>query len=778
MQRFCASRVRAPWLAPVDPQATLPATLHAFRDPGRIRSTYPVCTVGDDPVARLIGLNGLFAELADIKISGDGEDSDQQQSLQHALSRIESTLRTRVEIEGILDLEEAWKTAREEVLGSVRSRAASHALPRLLNAATARLPKQARLLSCSRQSLLVIFRHALTESLAVGRKDALEWSRSAVDHIRTELAADDAHAQEALSPDRLGASLGTTDLEELDLGALSSLLQRAPRSAAMPADRRRRLEALLDAIGTGLEAVFGESGVSGSNGSAAGSLPGAFPGFRAEIDRRTVALIQFCKSVRLAELEVENRYVADRHDAFFASFDWATLTDEERALLPPMALHLDADAMSDDDIGALLGLLSTSYPVKILVTFGRVTDGQNPLPVIRTRVAELALQLGSAYVVQMTASNVDGLLQGFRGGLAFQGPALFSVYVDPATQTGSVPSVLRAAASADAGALVALTYDPAAGGTWADRFRMESVGTTDDPWPSERLSFATADGEEADIDVAFTYADFLLLNEGFQHDFAAVAPTAWVDEMLPVSGFLTAGQDIQSHYVPFVWLVSPNGELSRALVTYRVAEACGEVVRRLKALRELAGLENSFVRRAVEETTSRLEREKQEALTAQKAALEADLQGEKAALAETLISNLAGALLDDVMQAGPERRSAPPPRAREARPAGTPTDAPPASEAPAAEAAEPEADDLPSLDEAYIETPRCTSCNECTTINPRMFAYNDNKQAFIKDISAGTYRDLVLAAEKCPVFIIHPGKPINPNEPNLDELIERAARFR
>ena len=83
----------------------------------------------------------------------------------------------------------------------------------------------------------------------------------------------------------------------------------------------------------------------------------------------------------------------------------------------------------------------------------------------------------------------------------------------------------------------------------------------------------------------------------------------------------------------------------------------------------------------------------------------------------------------------------------------------------------------PPSDEAWIETVRCPSCNECQTINDKMFAYNDNKQAFIKDINAGTYRQLVEAAEACQVAIIHPGKPRNPNEPGLDELIERAKPF-
>jgi hypothetical protein len=58
-----------------------------------------------------------------------------------------------------------------------------------------------------------------------------------------------------------------------------------------------------------------------------------------------------------------------------------------------------------------------------------------------------------------------------------------------------------------------------------------------------------------------------------------------------------------------------------------------------------------------------------------------------------------------------------------------------------------------------------------------MFAYNENKQAYIKDIAAGTYRQMVEAAESCQVAIIHPGKPRDPNEPGLEELLERAKPF-
>jgi ferredoxin len=103
--------------------------------------------------------------------------------------------------------------------------------------------------------------------------------------------------------------------------------------------------------------------------------------------------------------------------------------------------------------------------------------------------------------------------------------------------------------------------------------------------------------------------------------------------------------------------------------------------------------------------------------------------------------------------------------------------APQAAPASAPAGAEPEAPKAPASDEAYIETPRCTTCEECMAINKKMFRYDDNKQAYIADLRAGTYRQLVEAAEACQVSIIHPGKPWDASEAGLEESIERAKPF-
>lgn len=103
-------------------------------------------------------------------------------------------------------------------------------------------------------------------------------------------------------------------------------------------------------------------------------------------------------------------------------------------------------------------------------------------------------------------------------------------------------------------------------------------------------------------------------------------------------------------------------------------------------------------------------------------------------------------------------------------PTPAPTTAPPVPAAAATTTA-------PAGDAPYIETPRCTTCEECVKINSRLFVYDANKQAYIADLKAGSYKDLVEAAESCQVSIIHPGKPLDPNEPGLDELLKRAEAF-
>jgi hypothetical protein len=260
-----------------------------------------------------------------------------------------------------------------------------------------------------------------------------------------------------------------------------------------------------------------------------------------------------------------------------------------------------------------------------------------------------------------------------------------------------------------------------------DRFDISCNPDVDSDWPRRELHFEDEDLQAVAEEVAFTPVDFALIDPKYGSHFALAAKDAWQEDLMPVADYIDNTDTIEA--VPSVATVNSNNVLQRLVVDeqlIRMARRCRE---RWHALQELGGVHNSYANAA-----------------------------EQAARAELAQAETESVVVDDVVQ--PVVKEAVQPVVE------------PESES------EPDTDAADNTDEAFIETPRCTTCDECTDRNDRMFAYDDNKQAYIKDIDAGTYRDLVEAAEVCQVAIIHPGMPRNPDEPGLDELIERAEPFR
>ena len=77
----------------------------------------------------------------------------------------------------------------------------------------------------------------------------------------------------------------------------------------------------------------------------------------------------------------------------------------------------------------------------------------------------------------------------------------------------------------------------------------------------------------------------------------------------------------------------------------------------------------------------------------------------------------------------------------------------------------------------WLESESCTACDECTKLNPNIFAYNANKKAYIKNPDGGSYQDLVKAAEKCTAGVIHPGLPADRSDKDIDKWIKRGDKF-
>jgi hypothetical protein len=467
-----------------------------------------------------------------------------------------------------------------------------------------------------------------------------------------------------------------------------------------------------------------------------GSCGEAIEAFRARLPQ----LVELANAMVVAGLEIDGEYRDEAHDGIFESLGADEMGPAELAQFPDYLVCVEADSMSAEDADTLTEALAAGLPMKILLLTHDLTapasaDGRRSPVARRVRqIAHAAIGLGGVVVVQAAASHLVRVRERVVHGLTFAGPALFSVYSGAGGALGGLAPYLASAAATESRAFPAFAFEPAAGRDWASRFTLEGNPQPDGDWPVRSFSYEDETLQRVNHDVAFTLVDFLALDERHAASFAPVPKREWNGGMVPVPDTVTAERQGVPDKVPYLLMVDGGNGLHRVLVDAKLVREARRCLDQWRSLQELGGIHNSHAARLVARERQAWE---------EKAKKEEEARQAQAA------------------DAAQSAQAAPPPPA----PATTAAAAAPAEAAPA---------EKPRSDEPYIETARCSTCNECTKINDRMFKYNANKQAFIADVSAGTYAQLVEAAESCQVAIIHPGKPKNPAEPNLDRLLERA----
>lgn len=759
----------------------IPAILYPYLDPARVRGPYPVCLFDDEKG----GTARPLAAVVDALIAREDVEGEAYELRRHDLLRLEGLLRAIVEEEQEGRLGALWARAEAALeAGTPRSKRAG--LRSRLEAVRSGIDADALVIGCTPALPARLFRMAAyrTERERTGGlRDEIDALVAGLEDI---LAVDASQAQ-GHDVRHLEASAGA-DAAGIDFGALADLLGDVHIANPLPERRRRRIQSILDTLHAHRRRIFTGRYADGEHATAGDAAPetvslsyGATALGQLHAVRRD--LVAFFRAAHMARLEVDNRYREEWYDAYFAHYGWADLTDEEAALCPPLYVHLDSRHLERADRDLLVELLGHRLPVKILVTVDRLCDASGPADgeVARSnrgaRLAAIGMALGHAYVQQTAASNLEVLLDGFVEGLKTPGPALFCVYTGDSTGMPHLAPYLRAAVAHDARAFPAFRYNPEQGADWAAAFRLDANPDVDRPWPVSEVACTAAGEAEASLRLPFTFADFLACDVRFREHLLPVPRANWHPQMMAVAEYLAADAALRADRIPYVTLADDDGVRYRAVVTRTIVRAAGQTAAFWRRLQDLGGVDSSHVRAWREREQIRIEAEKQAAVEAVTRTYEAELQKTTDALAREIVSNIAAGLLQMPASNGaapvtaPARLAVDPvtPRAEAAaaQPEPAPGTAPPDVE-----------DDEPlTLDEAYVETPRCTSCNECTNLNGRLFAYNEERQAYIKDVTAGTYRDLVTAAERCPVHIIHPGKPRDPDEPGLDEWLKRAEPF-
>jgi ferredoxin len=759
----------------------VPALLHPYRDLTRVRHDYPVClATGDDgPAARPI------AGIVDDLLSGLAGDDDDGRRLELNVRRLEAALRRSADEGPGEYLGRLWDGAAEELLSSSRlSSEKKETLKSDLDAARRALDVEGEVVTCDPKVPERLL-HAVVNRSWKRRCGA--WSEELsglAAGLENILRADFGRSGEARSPEQLAASVGSDTAGEMDFERMSAILGESHLGEPLPEERRGRIEETLGVLRQMAPLYDGTARF----GSEKSELP--FPmntvtndGTAAvELHRvRMRAMVEFFRSVRVARLEIENGYRDDVHDPYFEAFDESSLVEEELELFPPVLLVLDGTYFRKKTRGleSLLSVLASGVPIKILALLdGLIGAGEGPSDPARAlgwpaRLASMALAMNHAFVLQATVSRPELMESGFRDGLGHAGPALFSIYTGSRRRRAHLAPFHEAAAALDSRVFPAFVHDPQRGPTWADRMSIAENPQSERDFPVEPFTYLAADDEETTAEVAFTPAEFLYCDTRFEENFWTVPPELWHPDMAPIGEVLGDGRRDATR-IPYFVTVDEEGRVGRVVVTRTVLDWVDGCRERWRSLQEQGGVNNSHALRLLEEERGRLEEEKKNEVEAIEKKYVAELDRDLSELTREIVQRIAAQILAQG-EGGAMAAPFPAAPARAAAPAAAP-EAPAAPEA-AEKVEEEEEEEAVTFDEPYIDTPLCTTCNECTNLNSQLFAYNANKQAVIKDPSAGTFRELVTAAERCPVRIIHPGKPQDPSEPGLDELVQRAEQF-
>lgn len=767
------------------PADALPALLAPFRDPSRVRNDFPLVIERTPDGLRARPLGDVLPEIAQ-------HGKTQARIVQDNLPRLERRMRVLLAQQPSAGLRDLLRTAGSQTIAELQLRDTIAAgLKTDLESMAAAVPA-AELLGLQPATPLALLLAAARQRAAVAGERFKASAKAHAEALSSLLQVEAQKDPEARSATSLQKSLGTASGQFLDTSALARNVGQHRGSLRADPERRQRLQNALAALEQHLAAPALPPMVLVHQGQAP-----ALPGVEAivaddvctaaaqQFDRLAATLLAAMRAMQLAELEQRSAYDPERHDPRLAAMRWQDLAAEDLALLPVVAVLVPASALAGRSMQSLTSLLVSQRPVQVIALQAPVADpvpGEDGQPHSRLELGYLGIGFRDAYVQQSTAARPSHLLAGFVRALRGRRPGLH--VVDPGlAANGAEPPLgafLHAGASIEGRANPLFQYDPEAGETWARRLDFALNPAPEADWPLSDLSARAAGGGDERLQLAFTFADCALLEPTLRGSFALVPDSLRSDELVPLAEWLQMPTEAATRALPFVWVAcgSGAGTLHRALVQRPLVQACQDRLRFWRTLQELAGVRNEYVREAVQrarqEAAEQAARE-QQALQAQH---EQQLEQVRAEATGQAMQGLARMLLEiDPVGEAPVAVARPPRVAAAATAAAAPAEAAPA--APAAQAAPAPAaapaDDGP--EEPWIDSVRCSTCNDCVNLNPLLFVYNENKQARIGNAQAGTYAQIVAAAEKCPSRCIHPGKPMNPAEPGLDALIARAQPF-
>jgi ferredoxin len=531
---------------------------------------------------------------------------------------------------------------------------------------------------------------------------------------------------------------------------------------------------------------------------------------------------ELIKAYRIASLEINGEYKEEVQGEYFEHFTWHRLFEDELNLFHPVVLIVEHQYVFDH-LSAYSKLLSSNLPINIIVLnqeYISVPDQriswEDASHQFRQELATLTIAHRNVYTFQAGLDNPDYLCKGLKHCIKSTSPGICHLSLTADNATSDTAADLPAKAAKAGRYFPTIMYDPNSNEEWGGRFDISENLQQERVWPQLILKAKTSEETEAEFDVDFTYADYKACYPEKTKELMLIPSVYYTEHLVPLSEYLELDEKQLYGRIPYILLIDEQNQLHRAAIPNVWVVSCQERLDFWSYLQDLGGVNKVQVQEVLEkkneelseildekpselpeEVKDKMEAEHQQAITKlqEEFKLEIAKIKEESMLKATervisVLLNLGenGISLESLMALGEEESAADSSNSKDIEeksiaaqePTAVDVITPPQEETPkqktATVIATPKEETVISK-EAWVDSDECTSCNDCTDKYGNLFAYNEEKQAYLKDASKGTYEQLVKAAENCPAACIHPGLPLNPNETNLDKLTKRAAKF-
>jgi ferredoxin len=768
--------------------AVLPALLNAYRDASAIRYQYPLYLIPPDGTTQSVLAKPAGEHLSD-SLEALAPGAGDARILKDNLPWIERYLRQKLDSPDPVDAVQLFAKAAAAMQEQLDLDSGSQEkLQAELDRLKGTIAAGGQFLGYGPRVSLHLMLHAIRHRHDQSREQLRQRIDKHIHGLQSLLNVEKAKSADANEPGSVKTSVGSGS-RHFDAGALSGMLeQRVHGSVEMLPERRARIERTLQDL------------QAWQDDPVLVRFVGPDPGFSKQPELELIESDDPCTTasevfardaanfaglfaaVRIATLEIDGNYTPAIHDSWFASFDWQSFSNDEMQLVTRVVALVSADYLAGDGLPSFSRLLGSRLPVHVL-SWVRAYDnpaakaGEDPFDSYRFELGYFGIGHRQVVVAQTSAARHEDLLSGFLCALDSNRASLH--LINRGTQTKTKKPLLDAwfvaSAALESRAHPFILVNPDGGDHAAERISFGGNPQAENNWPVEKLEYRNADGEVTEMDLAFTFADYALLMPALHEHFRMVPAGFESADLVAVDQYLESEEELVEHAVPFIWAIDDQDVLVRVVVSRALVFACRDRLNYWHTLQELAGIQNFYVEEAVdriiEEQRATIDAEREQIQKEHEEQLESVRSEAAGEAMGQLVDVLMGADLSGMVAGGSQL-------------ATMPAAAPAQTEVPTEDAAaevepevEEEAEEELSFDEPWLDTAMCTTCDDCMAINKMMFVYNDDKQAIFKDIKAGPYADLVAAAEICPAKCIHPGKPLDPNEPGLDDLIARAAPF-